>query len=271
MASCLRVLVFFMMVLKTGMVAAGAGEKPTDPDGGRRRSLAPMWRQSSCLFHEIGRDVMLMIFVSKKEEASAEAGEGSADAEVAVALPDFVDFVNAQLKTMSLPSNDFVSDQLHDDKVIRTSNLSHSSKVVPEDLRDNGLDAIQRSPDKFNGFSSKDTSATPRYELLGKSICGKKAIDDHSRRESRRKYEKMTGLTGIYTSDKVDGCLIEHDVYVVASLIHLYSWFGVLAVAQKVFDDMHVRDVSFFRMGKQSGCGYKVFVDMPTCVMSLNK
>ncbi|BAT73621.1 hypothetical protein VIGAN_01112700 [Vigna angularis var. angularis] len=74
--------------------------------------------------------------------------------------------------------------------VTRASDLSHSSKVVPEDLRDNGLDAIQRSHDKFNGFSSKDTSRIPRSELLGKSIGGEKATDDHSGRESRRKFGK---------------------------------------------------------------------------------
>ncbi|KOM49925.1 hypothetical protein LR48_Vigan08g075200 [Vigna angularis] len=99
-------------------------------------------------------------------------------------------FVNAQIKTMSLPSNDSVSDQLHDDKVTRASDLSHSSKVLPEDLRDNGLDAIQRSHDKFNGFSSKDTSGIPRSELLGNSFGGEKATDAHSGRESRRKSEK---------------------------------------------------------------------------------
>ncbi|BAT74724.1 hypothetical protein VIGAN_01245500 [Vigna angularis var. angularis] len=99
-------------------------------------------------------------------------------------------YVNAQIKTTSLPSNDSASDQLHDDKVTRASDLSHSSKVVPEDLRDNRLDAIQRSHDRFNGFSSKDTSGIPRSELLGKSIGGEKATDDHSGRESRRKSEK---------------------------------------------------------------------------------
>ncbi|WVY89717.1 hypothetical protein V8G54_035231, partial [Vigna mungo] len=227
---------------------------------------------------EIGQDVMLVIFVSKKRKPlvsaldfeTAEADKGSVDAEVVVVLPDFgcmivetkeanssalvapgdttkadgrtrfkglgnygsdvddedneiesssvptpakdvaypsgikqpladahdasvngisqlhehsryeTNFVNAQIKTMSLPSNDFVSDQLDNDKVTKASDLSHSSKVVPEDLRDNELDAIQRSHDKFNGFSSKDTLGIPRSELLGKSIGGKKATDDHS-------------------------------------------------------------------------------------------
>lgn len=99
-------------------------------------------------------------------------------------------FVNAQVKAMSIPSNDSASDQLHDDKVTRVSDLSHSSKVVSEDLRDNGLDAIQRSHDRFNGFSSKDTSGIPRSELPGKNIGVEKATDDHSGRESRRKSEK---------------------------------------------------------------------------------
>ncbi|WVZ10970.1 hypothetical protein V8G54_015500 [Vigna mungo] len=64
-------------VLLTGMVAAkvAAGEKPTDPDGGRRRSLAPMRRKPP---------------VSALDFEIAEAGEGSADAEVAVKLPDCV-------------------------------------------------------------------------------------------------------------------------------------------------------------------------------------
>lgn len=101
--------------------------------------------------------------------------------------------VNAQVKNISLPSkssNDSASDQLPDDKVARASDLSHSSKVVSVDLMDNGLDAVQRSHDRFNGFSSKDTSGMPRSELPGKNIVVEKATDDHSGRESRRKSEK---------------------------------------------------------------------------------
>ncbi|KAK8470815.1 hypothetical protein PHAVU_003G065200 [Phaseolus vulgaris] len=113
-------------------------------------------------------------------------------------------FVNAQVKTISLPSrssNDSASDQLHDDKVTRASDLSHSSKVVSVDLRDNGLDAIQRSHDRFNGFSSKESSGIPRSELPGKNIVVEKSTDDHSGRESRRKSEK-NDLPDRNTSEK---------------------------------------------------------------------
>ncbi|TKY58691.1 arginine/serine-rich protein PNISR isoform X3 [Spatholobus suberectus] len=105
--------------------------------------------------------------------------------------------VNNQAKTISLPSrssNDAATDQLHDDKVTKESDHSHSSKVVSEDHRDNGLNAIERSHDRFNGFSSKDTSGTPRSELPGKNVSVEKAMDDHSGRESRRKSEKNDQL-----------------------------------------------------------------------------
>ncbi|KAG4399702.1 hypothetical protein GLYMA_08G282400v4 [Glycine max] len=101
--------------------------------------------------------------------------------------------VNNQVKTISLPSrssNGAATDQLHDDKVTKESNHSHSSKVVSEDLRDNGLNFIERNHDRFNGFSSKDTSGIPRSELPGKNISVEKAMDDHSGRESRKKSEK---------------------------------------------------------------------------------
>ncbi|KAK7386756.1 hypothetical protein VNO78_27092 [Psophocarpus tetragonolobus] len=105
--------------------------------------------------------------------------------------------VKNQVKTVSIPSrssNDTAADQLHDDKVTKESNHSHSSKVVSEDLRDNGLNAIERSHDRFNGFSSKDTSGIPKSELPGKNNILEKAIDDHSGRENRRKSDKNDRL-----------------------------------------------------------------------------
>nr|KYP49368.1 hypothetical protein KK1_028911 [Cajanus cajan] len=105
--------------------------------------------------------------------------------------------VNNQVKTISLPprsSNDAGSDQLHDYKVTRESNHSHSSKALSEDLRDNGLNAFERSQDRVNGFSSKDTSGTPSSELHGKNVSVEKATDDHPSRESRRKSEKVDRL-----------------------------------------------------------------------------
>ncbi|WVZ02895.1 hypothetical protein V8G54_023701 [Vigna mungo] len=277
------VLVFLMMVVATEVAAR---KKPTDLSGGRRRKLLPLSMAALMAFERSG-ETKRKPLVSAPDFETAEAGEGSADAEVVVALPDFgcmmVEMKEANsgapmtaalgdmtkgfsllrmhagfelvkervendgsseksnssslgdvlglgnygsdvddedneiesssvptptkyatyqsgikqpladthdIKTMSLPSNDSVSDQLHDDKVTRAYDLSHSSKVVPEDLRDNGLDAIQRIHDKFNGFSSKDTSGIPRSELLGKSIGGEKATDDHSDRESIRESKK---------------------------------------------------------------------------------
>ena len=101
--------------------------------------------------------------------------------------------MNNQVKTISLPSrssNDAATDLLHDDKVTKESNHSHSSKVVTEDLKDNGLNSIERSLDRFNGFSSKDSSGVSRSELPGKNISVEKATDDLSGRESRKKSEK---------------------------------------------------------------------------------
>ncbi|KAL2344390.1 hypothetical protein Fmac_005675 [Flemingia macrophylla] len=111
--------------------------------------------------------------------------------------------VNNQVKMTSLSSrstNDADADQLHDYKVTRESNHSHSSKPVSENLKDNGLNAIERSHERFNGFSSKDTSGTLSSELPVKNVSVEKK-DDHPSRESRRKSEK-TDRPDRITSEK---------------------------------------------------------------------
>lgn len=100
--------------------------------------------------------------------------------------------VNNVVKTNSPPSrngNGAAIDQLHDAKITKESDHSDSSKVVSKDTRDNGLEAAERSHDKFNGLSSKDISGMPRSELPGKNGL-EKATDDHLGKESRRKSEK---------------------------------------------------------------------------------
>ncbi|KAK7361566.1 hypothetical protein VNO77_03636 [Canavalia gladiata] len=112
--------------------------------------------------------------------------------------------VNNMVKTSSLPSrssNGAAIDHLHDDKVTKEFDHSRSSKVVSKDIGDNGLNAIERSHTRFNGFSSKDTSVISRSELPGKDVSEEKATDDHPSRESRRKSEKI-GQLDRSTSEK---------------------------------------------------------------------
>lgn len=106
---------------------------------------------------------------------------------------DAASMVNNLVKTSSLPSrnsNGAAIDQLNDDKVTKEFDHSHSSKVVSKDARDNELNAIERSRDRFNDFSSKDMSGIPRSELPGNNGDVEKATDNHPGRESIRKSEK---------------------------------------------------------------------------------
>ncbi|XP_073219522.1 uncharacterized protein [Cicer arietinum] len=99
--------------------------------------------------------------------------------------------VNNPVKTNSLSSrnsNGAAIDPLLDGKMTKEFDHSHSSKVVSKDARDNGLDASERSNDRFNGFSSRETSRVPTSELPGKNGV-EKATDDLDK-ESRRKSEK---------------------------------------------------------------------------------
>ncbi|CAJ2636237.1 unnamed protein product [Trifolium pratense] len=91
--------------------------------------------------------------------------------------------------SLSRNSNGDAIDQLHDAKMTEESDHSDSSKIVYKDARDNGLDAIERSHTRFNGYSSKDMSGVARFELPGKNGV-EKATDDHLGNESRRKSEK---------------------------------------------------------------------------------
>ncbi|PNX60595.1 UDP-galactose:fucoside alpha-3-galactosyltransferase, partial [Trifolium pratense] len=85
-------------------------------------------------------------------------------------------------------SNGDAIDRLHD--AMMTEESDHlDSKIVNKDARDNGLDAIERSHTRFNGYSSKDMSGVPRSELPGKNGV-EKATEDHLGKESRRKSEK---------------------------------------------------------------------------------
>ncbi|CAJ2636243.1 unnamed protein product [Trifolium pratense] len=91
--------------------------------------------------------------------------------------------------SLSRNSNGDAIDQLHDAKMTEESDHSDSSKIVYKDARDNGLDAIERSHTRFNGYSSKDMSGVARSELPGKNGV-EKATDDYLGNESRRKSEK---------------------------------------------------------------------------------
>ncbi|PNX64351.1 UDP-galactose:fucoside alpha-3-galactosyltransferase, partial [Trifolium pratense] len=71
--------------------------------------------------------------------------------------------VNNIVKTNSLlsrNSNGDAIDQLHDAKMTEESDHS-DSMIVYKDARDNGLDAIERSHTRFNGYSSKDMPGVP--------------------------------------------------------------------------------------------------------------
>ncbi|CAL5197227.1 unnamed protein product [Lathyrus oleraceus] len=97
--------------------------------------------------------------------------------------------VNNVVKTnssLSRNGNGAAIDELHGAKITKESDNSDSSKVVSKDTRDNGLEAIERSHDRFNGFSLKDMSGVPRSEMPGKNGV-EKATDF---KESRRKSEK---------------------------------------------------------------------------------
>ena len=100
--------------------------------------------------------------------------------------------VNNTAKTnssLSRNSNGAAIDQSHDAKMTKESDHSDSSIVVSKDARNNGLDEIERSHNRFNGFSSKDMSGVPRAELREQNGA-EKATDDHLGKESRRKSEK---------------------------------------------------------------------------------
>ncbi|CAI8608757.1 unnamed protein product [Vicia faba] len=100
--------------------------------------------------------------------------------------------VNNVVKTnssLSRNGNGAAIDQLLDAKITKEDDHSDSSKIVSKDTRDNGLEAIERSHDRFNGFRSEDMSGVPRSELPGKNGV-EKATNDHHGKESRRKSEK---------------------------------------------------------------------------------
>ncbi|XP_027347393.1 lysine-specific demethylase 9 isoform X2 [Abrus precatorius] len=102
--------------------------------------------------------------------------------------------VSNMVKTSSLlpsrNSNGAATEQLHDVKGTNEFDHSRSSKVVSEDIKDNGHNAIERSHNRLNGFSSKDNSGIQRSQLPGRNVSVEKATDDHPGRESRRKSEK---------------------------------------------------------------------------------
>jgi hypothetical protein len=93
------------------------------------------------------------------------------------------------VKTNSSLSRNSNGGAINQVKMTEESDHSDSSKIVHKDARDNGLDAIERSHTRFNGYSSKDMSGVPRSELPGKNGV-EKATDDHLGKESRRKSEK---------------------------------------------------------------------------------
>lgn len=109
--------------------------------------------------------------------------------------------VNNGVKTSSLQSNTSngaAIEQLHDDKLTKESDHSHSSKMVSKDIRDNDLNAVERN-DRFNGFSSKDTSRVPKSELSDKNVGVEKATDDHPGREGRKRSEKNDRIDRNYS------------------------------------------------------------------------
>jgi hypothetical protein len=93
------------------------------------------------------------------------------------------------VKTNSSLSRNSNGGAINQVKMTEESDHSDSSKIVHKDARDNGLDAIERSHTRFNGYSSKDMSGVTRSELPGKNGV-EKATDDHLGKESRRKSEK---------------------------------------------------------------------------------
>ncbi|RYR18196.1 hypothetical protein Ahy_B03g062824 isoform C [Arachis hypogaea] len=90
------------------------------------------------------------------------------------------------VKTGSLQprtSNGAATDQFQGNKVTRELDNSNS--------KDNrGTEALERSHNGFNGFSSKDSSGLPKSELPGKNAAVEKAIDDNPVREGKRRSEK---------------------------------------------------------------------------------